>query len=503
MRAASAIRRIVVLTPSLSAVAAAQAPKDDSADATAFASIAAREVAQLNDGISLAKWMDARGKAERWESVKPEIVITEFNQECLSLVGTEALPSGAKITRALYFYPPPAPSPVAFPTSNAQELIGQCIIGMLEIEAEAPMRQTGHALDQAVRQRLTQQYGESIGVKNVPFWGRSTYEGAARWIHNAEIVAGTDARSGLNDDAPGQLVHGPVAFVVARLPIIKKLEHDEACCTIQDHDYRTTASVQFHRAVAIAGFDAAISASFETLYQQVVQATSPAQAQQPGTWQKSFLPALQEWFAALKAVPPARRAAGLLAADRLLEAAESAGNVPGWPQEPDQRTALRRLGAVFEMNEIAGNYFYTGNWQKQARELDPNGPVREMAVLGSMMRGSCNTAGPNLFQQVISDGESLLAKGPDPSTAAQVHFMVGDAYSDIVAIAGGQAGPNGEYDPEQFRGEADSSHAKALQHYRAGLAVDNTSHNAKDAWRQAWRLSAGLLPSERYVCLSD
>ena len=31
--------------------------------------------------------------------------------------------------------------------------------------------------------------------------------------------------------------------------------------------------------------------------------------------------------------------------------------------------------------------------------------------------------------------------------------------------------------------------------------MDNTSENAKHAWRQAWHLAAGLLPSERYVCL--
>lgn len=502
MGAGSAIRRIVVLTLSLAAVAAAQAPKDESADATAFASIAEREVAQLNDGISLVKWMDARGKDERWEPVKPEIVITEFNQECLSLVKTEALPSGAKITRALYFYPPPAPSPVAFPTSNPQELIGRCILGMLRIEAEAPMPQIGQALDQAVRQHLTQQYGESIGTKSVPRWGRGYYGDAARWIHNAEIVSGTDTKPGHNDNAPDQLVHGPVAFVVARLPIIKKMEHD-ACCTTPDHDYRTTASVQFHRAVAIAGLDTALSASFETLYQQIFRATSPAQVRRPGTWRKSLLPALQEWFAALKTVSPTRSAAGLLAADRLLNAADSAGKVPGWPQKPAQRTELQELGAVFEMNGISGDYYYTGNWEKQARELDPSGPVGEMAALGSMVRGSCDTAGPDPFRQVISDGESLLAKGLYASTAAQVHFMVGDAYSDIVAIAGGQAGANGEYNPEQFRDEADSSQAKALQHYRAGLAVDNTSHSAKDAWRQAWRLSADLLPSERYVCFGD
>ena len=36
-------------------------------DETGFASIAESEVSQLQEGITLAKWMDTRGKSERWE----------------------------------------------------------------------------------------------------------------------------------------------------------------------------------------------------------------------------------------------------------------------------------------------------------------------------------------------------------------------------------------------------------------------------------------------------
>jgi len=81
--------------------------------------------------------------------------------------------------------------------------------------------------------------------------------------------------------------------------------------------------------------------------------------------------------------------------------------------------------------------------------------------------------------------------------------MVGDAYSDMVAIAAGESGGNGEYDASKYEAEAESDRTKALAHYRAGLAIDNTSPSAKDAWSQAWYLSAGLLPRERYVCFGD
>jgi len=166
---------------------------------------------------------------------------------------------------------------------------------------------------------------------------------------------------------------------------------------------------------------------------------------------------------------------------------------------------LQELGAVFQKvpPEFGGGYFYTRNWEKQARELDPDGPVGEMATLGFMARGSCqeNGWGSELFRKIILDGESLLAKGLNASTAAQVHFMVGDAYSDVVAVAGGLVGPNGEFGATLADGQID--HSKALFHYRAGLAVDKTSENARHAWIQAWRLTAGLLPGQRYACGGD
>jgi hypothetical protein len=73
----------------------------------------------------------------------------------------------------------------------------------------------------------------------------------------------------------------------------------------------------------------------------------------------------------------------------------------------------------------------------------------------------------------------------------------------MVGIAGGNGGPNDGYDPSEFRAEADTNHARALAHYRAGLVVDRISEVAKHAWRQAWLLKAGRLPSERYVCFGD
>jgi hypothetical protein len=503
--------------------------KGDLDDATAFASIAENEVSQLHEGITLDKWMDTRGKGAPWaRSPLMEVVITDpFHQECLSLVKSDALPSGAKITVQVSFYPPPTPSRVAFPTLRGQDLINTCTLGMIRIEAEASSPEIGKSLDEAVRKEFDGQYGPRIGTKGTVRWGRGVHSNAARWMHGAEIVSGYDGKPGLNYNAPDQLVHGPVAFVRARLPLVEKLEH-EACCEVR-HSYNDlTDRTQFRRAVAATEADAGISQRMEKLYdidttlaerlaeqaEEICKVRCVPEAMPKPTgsdWKDPLVPLLQEWFNALKNVDARRRAAGLLAADRLLLAFGSIrpwdqfGSVQSSTQEQSKRRSeLQGLGATFEPGFADAFFHYTSNWLNEAKQLDHDSEGGQMALVTWMSSGDvCNRAGSDSFRQVISEGEDLLTRKIDADTAAQVHFMVGDAYSDIVAIAGGYEGPNGEYDAEQFHGEAISARAKALQHYRAGLAIDNSSENAKDAYRQAWHLATGLLPRQRYVCFGD
>ena len=427
--------------------------------------------------------------------------------------------------RAVYFYPPPAPSPAIFPTLSGQELIKTCVLAIIRVEADAPVLVRARALDQAVQQRLTKQYGESVGMKNIAFWGpmRGSYQDAARWIHNAEIVSGYDVQgSSMRDDNP--LVSTPFVFVHARLPLVQELRLYSA----NAHRDGSLEAAQFRRAIAAAHVDAAISQRMEKLYEVDVALSArlneqaeemyrknrsgPPVPPKGGDWREPLLPLLQDWFRALKLADPGRRAAGLLAADRLLTAFGSIrarnqfGTVQSSTVEQSKlRGALQELGATFKPDFADASYQYAGNWLNQAKDLDRDSEGGRLALVKWMSSGdACGAAGgSDVFRKVISGGETLLAKTVDAPTAAEVHFMVGDAYSDIVAIVGGESGPNGEYDPSQYEGEAEADRAKALQHYRAGLAIDNTSENAKHAWSQAWHLAAGLLPDQRYVCFGD
>jgi hypothetical protein len=258
---------------------------------------------------------------------------------------------------------------------------------------------------------------------------------------------------------------------------------------------------------------------------------TPAQTVQPPAWLLRVMPLLQQWLSQLKTFPAERRAAGLLAVDRIVLAAQTAEGNGMWQREGKGPLPIENLMAEFFPSEAEKGNPYTGNWAKQAQDLDPNGVVGQMAIIGSMARGSCDLSGPDdPSRKVVLEGEKLLSKGLDAAIAAQVrgdnqksrsstiripdrkecltpdtqvHFMVGDAYSDFVAL--GRQGLNAQdaRDRDKYRGEAELDRAKALEHYRSGLAVDDASENAKDAWRQAWRLLAGIQPEERYVCFDE
>lgn len=508
----------------------ASAPTDDASE---FALIAAAEVAQLQDGVTLAKWLETQGKTEGWKKTPEEEprMMGWHRSECLTYSRTDQLPSGAEVTRAVYFYPPPAPSPAVLPKLKGQDLIRQtCVLAIVRIEAEAMSEERGHALDQAARQQLSKQYGETAPAPTATdfFVGQGSVPdrvGAAHWSHGADIFSGYDAAG---EYPPNQepLVMMPLAFVRARLPLVRDAEP-------QPRVYiDSAAAAHVHQAVVAAGQDAALSQRMEQLYELDTTLAASLEKQvedmckthclpddlpkaKNDDWRAPLLPLLQGWFKALNTAQPAQRAAGFYAADRLLVAFSSVrpfghfGNAgPTVPQDAEKdklRSDLENLGAKFEPDFADASYYYAASWLDEARHLAPDSEGGRLAELEWMRSaGGClGHGGSEPFRQIISEGEALLAKKLDPPAAAQVHFMVGDAYADIVGIAGGDAGANGDYDPAIYEGEAKVDRAKALNHYRAGLDVDGSSTEAKAAWSQAWHLAAGMLPNHRYVCFGD
>jgi hypothetical protein len=472
----------------------------DPNDSVAFATLADAAVAELHDGITLQQWEDSQSNSEDWHPSKDEAFF-----DCRTLLKTETLASGRQVRHTVYFYPPEAPTPAVFPTASGEDLINRdCKLAMVRVQTAASTDRDGHAFEQGLQEQFVKKYGESLGMKGTHYQ-RST--AAARWIADSEIVSAYDAQpQPTSEDSDGP--SGGAVFVFARLPIVHELEED-TCCRITEH-YHSIEDSQFRQALGIAAADAGLTARVATLFAHLFRRIGPGQDDPPELEdsREALLPALREWLNAVKTLPPLRHAAGLYVADRLLVAASD----DGWPnlivkEKTDLRSTFEKLGASFSYEELGGCYNYSGNWLEESRELDPNGQVGQMAVLIALARGSAPKLPKDkdqqldIFHTVVSDGEWLLAKKPDPATAAQIHFIIGDAYSDIVALAGGAEPDYG--DPTEYQPEADSARKRALEHYRVGLAADGSSDNAKCAWLQAWKISAGLLPRTRYVYIND
>lgn len=467
-------------------------------DKAAFIALADTELSQLQVGVTLDQWTSQRSNGEIWEPSSDQAF-----SDCRSFEKTETLPSGRTITRAVYFYPPEAPHPAVFPDLSGQALINHtCTFAKVLILTPVSSRDDGHDLEQALDLHFAGRYGTSIGMEGTPFqWTVDAH----RWmVAPREIVTVYDPQHA--EGRPNEGTAG-LLFVGARLPVVREIEEDS---NLRVYRYRSIESAQFHQAIAIAGVEIRLSERMSNLFEEIFRlgrgATPPETTQQSQDmkWAQSLAPVLQDWLNAIKPLPPAKRAAGLYAADRLVAVAEDIDSEPiGQPKEPELRTALEKMNATFEFDELGNSYVYSSNWLKEAQELDPEGAVGQMAAMIYMARGGTgfNAKEHDVFRIVIADGERLLNKGLDAQTAAQVHFMVGDAYSDIVALAGGAVTDYG--DPKLYEPEADSARKKALEHYRAGLAVDGTSENARDAWLQAWHLSAGLIPTTRYVYVYD
>ena len=380
-------------------------------------------------------------------------------------------------------------------------------------------------IDRAVQKRFNGIYGESIGAKDVAFWGpgaRSYY--SARWIRRAEIVSGYDDNNQFFSDEHA-LVSVPFVFVRARLPLVKNLEYPG----INEHRKTFLDVAQFRHAIAVAGLNSVLSQRMEKLYEIETSLSASLQKQveemckhdctpeklpypQGDDWRKPLVPLLQDWFKALKFADAGHRAAGLLAADSLLKAFESVmprdhfgSSQSSTAEQSKLCSQLKALGADISL-DITGSYYYSGSWLTKAKDLNLDSEGGRLASLFWMSTagdGNLAEPGSELFREVIKKGKALLTKKIDAVTEAQVHFMIGDAYSDIVALAAGEIGGNGDYDASKYEAEAEEDQTKALAHYRAGLAIDNASPSAKDAWSQAWHLSSGLLPRQRYVCFGD
>ena len=495
-------RSLVVL---LCAISGACAERPD-ANAGALDVRFVSELGALQGGETPADWLRTHA-ADSFAIFAPARDRDNDRPWCARTSARDTLPSGEPVVRHAYFYPPPPPAPLELPAdAAAADLVRrECRLGAIWVESPVSDTSAGRARAEAIRATMSRRYGpvrpgpdaitprplpESLqkavarfgGFENlrlgVSFFGSAGWRTIGRWeADSITLVSAFDA--GLSPTESHRVL------AIAYLPwsnLSTPLRQLTAEIEAKDRSADTSVATAARR----AGIDARVTAAVLAL---------------PGsqTSDSMRLATLRTWFAAARSLDSAHRAAALFVAD---------ASAPGGFERKDSSTLApyRALGFEFVYSELDGGYNYTHNLLDQALRLDANGPIGDLVRLyelrtGFNLNGMCGGGG-EAFRKVITQGQALLTGAKDPGLQAELHFLIGDGYADIVALA---AGEGDEYaDTTAYRAEAPQARRDAVAHYRAGLALDHRSAKAQSSWLEAWRLMAGLPPTTtHFFCVYD
>ncbi|PYV74130.1 MAG: hypothetical protein DMG96_21080 [Acidobacteria bacterium] len=139
--------------------------------------------------------------------------------------------------------------------------------------------------------------------------------------------------------------------------------------------------------------------------------------------------------------------------------------------------------------------------------LDPDGHAGELAFLtltemGFETSGKCADQREEGFRAVIAQGQEYVRRRPGSVIEPDLHFLMAQAYGDIVHLAAGDE--YGESGRAKYQPEAASARTRAIEQFRIAFGSANNTRQAREAWPDAWRLVAGLPPSKtHFLCFYD
>lgn len=202
---------------------------------------------------------------------------------------------------------------------------------------------------------------------------------------------------------------------------------------------------------------------------------------------------------------PARRAAAYFVADvAMIRNAEMLDDMDtvGW--SPRMKRRLEGLGIEYQESPLGAVHVYPRSWLWKAWEADSLGPAGHLAYLTLLEEGwgtqpACRDSG-QAYARVLEHGEAALRRGEaDPL----VHYYMGQAEHDIVALASPHS-PVADYvDTKDFVPLVPAARVKALAHLRAALSGMRDTRFRRDAWRTGMALLLGRFTSTRYFCVYD
>ena len=449
-----------------------------------FPQFAAREFAALKKRGTVAEWVRVH-PTDTLETFAPPAYQTTENW-CARATFHQRLPDGSGAVRQAYFYAPPLGPKATLPApASPEEIASQCVLGAVWATVESPTVADAVRLGSETADSLIASYG---GVPRqwppgdeLPFVAGYELRVLGPWTMDSTTIF-TAAETRL------LFRHAPRASAVG-LASLSGLDRPPPKTFAEQYK---DDSAFVAEGAALTGLEAPKGRPLFALLAQAESAraglTHPDHAQLVA----AAVSTIWHWLEYARPLDPPRRAGAYLAADRVL-GNDAVGLLLWNPVDSVAgRRPLERWGAEFE-GDYDGGLVYAHSWLAEAVSLAPMSRAGNLAFLEHI--GGCDP-GP-----VIEQGEDFMQNLSDPALRAQLHFTLGDAYADSVGLASqvylGTAYRDNVHD-------APTARAKAIEHYRAGLAIDETSTSARAAWRKAWRLLAGLSPlGLRFHCEAD
>jgi len=184
-----------------------------------------------------------------------------------------------------------------------------------------------------------------------------------------------------------------------------------------------------------------------------------------------------------------------------------AGSISYEPRDASYERSYNILsgaGVPYDDSHLGSEYVYARKWFYDAYAPDSSGPIGRMLLIPLLAQGwgansTCMKTGGSLGARgVITHGEAALGRGaPDPL----IHFLVGEAYMDDVALA--QGALEGYAEAKDFTAAAKVSRPKAIAHFLAALPGLRDKELQRKAWIYAMRLMVGARTTTTFTCVYD
>lgn len=479
------------------------APPPPPLDPSAFAERAVGAMWRLGRGGVPSQWI-ASHVGDEVEYFRHDPV-GAWRAWCVRVVRRDTVSDGRAFERHAYFYPPPPPTDLAIPAlaDSARLPLDECELGAIWMEIREPDREEALRLASALADGMTNVYGPGVSYR-ARFFGAYDWQGTRRWASGQEtMVSAYDAEP--LDGGSGRVI----LYGVRGAASVRDLPSWSVSRAERIPDWRKTLLSSAERT---ARLDSQIIATIDSLVAGAEPRGRTRRRTDPRFRDTGPLVAtITRLVADADPSDPAAHAARLVVADILHSLIVKWIGLKDFPefvvlQSPDADTvALRRvrdslavLGAHYERwGEPAAEFVYKRDWLITAVRVDPGGAGGGLAALLLGDR-SCNGA------EVIAIGESQLEQGTDDALRPLWHYLVAEAYRDIVTVSTGGLGEYTVPDPARYHAQVPAARLGAVRHYREAIARGLDTGRARAAWLEAWRLVAGLPPMRyRFVCIYD